>query len=100
MSMFVVQILSMPALIYNLEQMAADSLHSLQTHQILQRTLTLLETEQSLKIITNSMQGTQSLALLANIVHLFYAEPAGNTIDLGFPTFTVKANFFSFVCLF
>lgn len=92
MSMFLVQILSMPALVYHLEQMAADSLQALQTHQILQRSLVLLETEQSLKIITNSMQGTQSLALLANIVHLFYLEPAANTVDLGFPAFT-------FVCM-
>lgn len=94
LSMFLVQILSMPALIYHLEQMAIDSLQSLQTNQILQRTLILLETEQSLKIITNSMQGTQSLTLLANIVHLFYLESPANTIDLGFPSFTVRFFFF------
>lgn len=92
MSMFLVQILSMPALVHHLEQYAVDSLQSLQTNQILQRTLTLLETEQSLKIITNSMQGTQSLALLANIVHLFYLESPANTTSLGFPSFTVSVN--------
>lgn len=92
LSMFLVQILSVPALIYHLEQIAMDSLISLQTNEIIQRTLVLLEQEQSLKIIANSMQGTQSLALLANLVHLFYLEQPANTIALGFPIFT-------FVCM-
>lgn len=88
--MFLVQIFSVPALIHHLEQIGPDSLTALQTNEMLQRTLTLLEHEQSLKIITNSMQGTQSLALLANLVHLFYLEQTANTIQLGFPVFTVS----------
>lgn len=90
LSMFVVQILSMPALIYFLEQHASDSLQSLQSHDILQRTLALLIQDDSMKIITNSMQGTQSLALLANIVQLFYLEPMKNAIESGYPSFTVR----------
>lgn len=92
LSMFLVQILSVPALIYHLEQIGPDSLTALQSNEMLQRTLTLLEQEQSLKIITNSMQGTQSLALLANLVHLFYLEPMANTTQLGFPVFTVSIS--------
>lgn len=88
--MFVVQILSMPALIYFLEQHAGDSLQSLQSHDILQRTLQLLIQDDSMKIITNSMQGTQSLALLANIVQLFYLEPMKNAVESGYPSFTVS----------
>ncbi|XP_037044995.1 ubiquitin-protein ligase E3B [Bradysia coprophila] len=88
LSMFVVQILSMPALIYFLEQNANDSLQSLQSHDILQRTLQLLIQDDSMKIITNSMQGTQSLALLANIVQLFYLEPMKNALESGYPSFT------------
>lgn len=88
--MFLVQILSVPALVYHLEDISRDSIQSLQTNEMLQRTLTLLDDDQSLKIITNSMQGTQSLALLANLIHLFFLEPTNNTIELGFPVFTVK----------
>lgn len=90
MSMFVVQILSVPALVHHMEHLAADSLVSLQSHELLQKSLTLLDEEQSIKIIANSMQGTQSLALLANLVHLFYLEPAAKTVELGFPRFTVS----------
>lgn len=89
LSMFIVQILSMPALIYFLEQNANDSLQSLQSLDILQRSLRLLMQDDSIKIITNSMQGTQSLALLANIVHLFYLEPMKNVLESGYPSFTV-----------
>lgn len=83
----------MPALIYFLEQHASDSLQSLQSHDILQRTLQLLIQDDSMKIITNSMQGTQSLALLANIVQLFYLEPMTNAIESGYPSFTVTTFF-------
>lgn len=87
--MFLVQILSVPALVHHLDEIAGDSVQTLQTNEMLQRTLTLLDDDQSMKIITNSMQGTQSLALLANIIHLFYLEPVNNTVDLAFPVFTV-----------
>lgn len=97
MSMFVVQIVSVPALVHHMELLAADSLASLQAHELLQKSLTLLEQEQSIKIIANSMQGTQSLALLANLVHLFYLEPAAKTAELGFPKFNVSAGF---VCVY
>lgn len=83
----------MPALIYFLEQNASDSLQSLQSRDILQRTLNLLIQDDSMKIITNSMQGTQSLALLANIVQLFYLEPMKNAVESGYPSFTVLLFF-------
>lgn len=93
--MYLVQIFSVPSLIHHLEQISPETLQTLQKHELLQRILSLLEQEQSQKIITNSMQGTQSLALLANIVHLFYLEPAANTTILGFPIFTVTYYYYS-----
>lgn len=74
MSMFLVQVLSVPALVHHLEQMTSESLVQLQTLEVLSRALVLLEGEQSMKIIANSMQGTQSLALIANMVQLFHLD--------------------------
>lgn len=88
--MFLVHILSTPALIYQIEANVPDSLQLFQTHSILERSLDLLEKEQNMKIITNSMKGTQSLALLANLIHLFHLEPIETAAKFGFPTFTVK----------
>lgn len=90
MSMFLVHILSTPALIYQIESNISETLQLFQTNAILERSLELLEKEQNLKIITNSMKGTQSLALLANLIHLFHLEPIETATKFGFPTFTVK----------
>lgn len=94
MSMYLVHILSTPALIYQIETHVPDSLLLFQTHSILKRSLDLLETEQNMKIITNSMKGTQSLALLANLIHLFHLEPIETATTFGFPTFTVSSKIF------
>lgn len=96
MSMFLVQILSTPALIYQIEAHVPDSLQSFQTYSILKRSLDLLEEEQNMKIINNSMKGTQSLALLANLIHLFHLEPIETATTFGFPLFTVSLRNFAF----
>jgi len=62
----------------------------------LKRCLNLLENEQSMKILTNSLQGTQTLALLSNFVHLFHLLEINESIELGFPLFTVMNNCFMF----
>lgn len=90
MTMFLIHILSTPAMIYHIELLTPDCLQTLQSHSIFERSLRVLESEQSMKIINNSMKGTHSLALLANIVHLFHLEPIESAINLGFPTFTVR----------
>lgn len=87
--MFLVHILSTPALIYQIEANVSESLHLFQMHSILERSLDLLEKEQNMKIITNSMKGTQSLALLANLIHLFHLEAIETATQFGFPKFTV-----------
>lgn len=92
MSMFLVHILSTPALIYQIEAHVSDSLQLFHTHRILKRSLDLLEQEQNMKIITNSMKGTQSLALLANLIHLFHLEPIETATTFGFPLFMVCIN--------
>lgn len=88
--MFLVHILSTPALVYQIEAHVPDSLQLFPTHSILRRSLDLLENEQNMKIITNSMKGTQSLALLANLIHLFHLEPIETATTFGFPIFTVS----------
>lgn len=90
MSMFLVHILSVPALVYQIETNVPDSMQIFQTNTLLERSLELLEKDQNMKIITNSMKGTQSLALLANLIHLFNVEQIEAATEIGFPTFTVN----------
>lgn len=70
-----------------------DSMQMFHTHNMLERSLELLEKEQNMKIITNSLKGCQTLALLANLIHLFDLESIKSietASKLGFPSFTVN----------
>lgn len=92
MTMYIVQILSLPALVYQIEMNVNDSMQMFHTHNMLERSLELLEKEQNMKIITNSLKGCQTLALLANLIHLFDLESIKSietATKLGFPSFTV-----------
>lgn len=95
MSMFLVHILSVPALIYQVESNVPDSMQLFLSNYILKYSLDLLEKEQNMKIVINSMKGTQSLALLANLTHLFHVEPIESATKLGFPVFTVSFQLFN-----
>lgn len=88
--MFLVHILSVPALIYQVESNVPDSMQLFLSNNILKYSLDLLEKEQNMKIVINSIKGTQSLALLANLTHLFHVEPIESATKLGFPVFTVS----------
>lgn len=89
MTMYLVQILSLPAIIYQIEANVSESLQMFHTHSIFERSLRLLEKEQNIRIVTNSLKGCQTLALLANLTHLFHMEPIESATSLSFPTFTV-----------
>lgn len=89
-TMFLMHILSTPALLHHVESLAPDCLQLLQAHNVLEHSLQILEDEKSMKIITNRIKGTQSLALLANLAHLFHLEPLESATNLGFPTFSVS----------
>lgn len=94
MSMFVTKILSVPAILYQLENSSIECINSLQTQNILEKCLNLLASEQSMRIVNNSLRGTESLALLANLIHLFNLEPLESAAELGFPNFVVSYNLF------
>ena len=61
--------------------------------EMLSRSVKLLNDDQTMKVVVNSLQGTQILSLLANIVHLFHLESVTSATELGFPDFTVRFHF-------
>uniref|UniRef100_A0A182Y2X1 Ubiquitin-protein ligase E3B n=1 Tax=Anopheles stephensi TaxID=30069 RepID=A0A182Y2X1_ANOST len=88
LSQFLVQILSVPGMIMQLEQFTPECLVSIQSHGTLEKTLDLLSGEQSTKFVVASLQNSNLLALLANVVHLYYLEPPENASKLAYPAFT------------
>lgn len=62
----------------------------LQTHELFERVVEFVQTEQNLRIIFNTLEGSYSLCLLANLVHLAYEERDGALPKLAFPKFNVR----------
>uniref|UniRef100_A0A182WMD3 Ubiquitin-protein ligase E3B n=1 Tax=Anopheles minimus TaxID=112268 RepID=A0A182WMD3_9DIPT len=88
LSQFLVQILSVPGMIAQLEQHTPECLVSIQSHGTLEKALDLLAGEQSRKFVMASLQNSNLLALLANLVQLYYLEPPENAAKLAYPAFT------------
>ncbi|XP_059616047.1 ubiquitin-protein ligase E3B [Phlebotomus argentipes] len=89
LTMFLIHVLSVPALVATVETHIPEFMAQLQSLKILQLSVDLLGAEISMRVITNSIQGTQTLALLANLVHLFNMEPLPIATEMAFPTFTI-----------
>ena len=70
MSIYLLNVLSIPALTLHLKQSSPDSLNMLQKNRIVARSVELLSQEQQLKIHFNALEGSYALCLTANLVHM------------------------------
>ncbi|XP_052798070.1 ubiquitin-protein ligase E3B-like [Mya arenaria] len=77
LSLFVLNILAVPAIVHHIATLAPDCLTLLITNRVFKRSLDLLTNEQSTRIIFNSLEGNYALCLLANMIHLGYSELEG-----------------------
>lgn len=92
LALFILHILTVPALVHQIETLTPDYLTKLTEMELLSKSIQLLSTEEAMSNLIQNVQGTQILALIANVVHLFNAEPCQKAIDLGFPNFTVSTT--------
>ena len=99
MTQFILHMLTVPALIHQIETLTPDYMSKLADIELLSKCIKLLSKEEAIQGIISSVQGTQILALLANLVHLFNAEPVQRAVELGFPDFTVRLQIPFFVLL-
>lgn len=67
-----------------------QSVVTLGHHNIFGRSLELLSSQQSMRIVFNTLEGSYALCLLANLIQLAYIERHTTLKDLCFPTFTVS----------
>ncbi|KAK4876027.1 hypothetical protein RN001_012449 [Aquatica leii] len=89
MSMFLIHIFSVPALVQHLENITPDCISVLINHTIFAKALELLSSQQSMRIVFNTLEGNYGLCLLANLVQLGYIERETVLKELAFPTFTI-----------
>lgn len=76
-TVFLLNILSVPAIVHHIRIMSPDCLVLLMTHRIFKRSLVLLSNNQVTKIIFNTLEGNYALCLLANLIQLGNSEMEG-----------------------
>jgi len=63
-------------------------------HSILRTTIELLSSEQNLKILFNTLEGSYALCVVANIIHMAHIEKNSTLCDLYYPEFSVIIAFY------
>ncbi|XP_064107609.1 ubiquitin-protein ligase E3B-like isoform X1 [Macrobrachium nipponense] len=87
LSLTTIHILSIPALVHHLGTVAPEALQMFHKHGIFERVVEFVQTEQNLRIIFNTLEGSYALCLLANLIHLAYEERESAFPTLAFPKF-------------
>jgi ubiquitin-protein ligase E3 B len=85
LSQFVCQILSIPALIYQLDQLCPEAMKNFQSRDLFEKCLNLIYDKDNFKFVSSSLQGAKLLALTANLIQLYFMEPIEKIQELAFP---------------
>ncbi|XP_059216433.1 ubiquitin-protein ligase E3B [Stomoxys calcitrans] len=88
MAQFLIEILSVPALIYHLSTVAPQCIEQMSSMWILKRALNISEDINWFKDYGAKMPATKSLALLGNIINLFNIENITEAKLLAYPLLT------------
>ncbi|PNF41016.1 hypothetical protein B7P43_G08820 [Cryptotermes secundus] len=88
MTMFLIHILSVPALILHIQGLAHECSSVLVGHNVFTKSLELLSSEQNMRIVFNTLEGNYALCLLANLIQLAYIQREDALKDVAFPAFT------------
>ncbi|XP_077511129.1 ubiquitin-protein ligase E3B [Amblyomma americanum] len=72
MNLFLLHVLSVPALVHHMLNIAPEAVTLLNAHGLFRRSLDILVVEQNMRILFNALEGNYALCLLANLVHLAY----------------------------
>ncbi|XP_011307352.1 ubiquitin-protein ligase E3B [Fopius arisanus] len=87
-SLFLINIFSVPALVYHLNLLSPECITCFATHSLFSRSLEILNSDQNLRIIFNALEGSYALCLLANLIQLASIDSEDLLKDLYFPSFT------------
>ena len=92
MAQFLIEILSVPALVYHLSTTAPQCIEQMSSMWILKRALGISEDPEWFTDYGKNMPGTKSLALLGNIINLFNIENLNEAKLLAYPLLTVSCR--------
>lgn len=98
LTMYIIQILSVPTLIFHMQQIAPESLAVFRTHSMFDKCLEFLSADQNLRIVFNTLEGNYALCLLGNLIQLAYIERDLALSETFYPTFVIVVTRFLDSC--
>ncbi|KAJ8725864.1 hypothetical protein PYW08_004047 [Mythimna loreyi] len=98
LTMYIIQILSVPTLVYHMQQISPESISSFRSYSMFDKCLEFLSTDQNMRIVFNTLEGNYALCLLANLVQLAHSEREYAQSESYYPTFVLVVTRFLDSC--
>ncbi|KAL4711976.1 hypothetical protein ACJJTC_011283 [Scirpophaga incertulas] len=98
LTMYIIQILSVPTLVFHMQQIAPESVAMFRTYSMFDKCLEFLSTDQNMRIVFNTLEGNYALCLLGNLIQLAHLERDHALNDTFYPTFVLVVTRFLDSC--
>ncbi|XP_046964892.1 ubiquitin-protein ligase E3B [Vanessa cardui] len=98
LTMYIIQILSVPTLVFHMQQISPESMAAFRTHSMFDKCVDFLSADQNMRIVFNTLEGNYALCLLANLIQLAYSERDHAQPGTYYPTFVLVVTRFLDSC--
>ncbi|CAG9585150.1 unnamed protein product, partial [Danaus chrysippus] len=98
LTMYIIQILSVPTLVFHMQQISPESMAAFRTHSMFDKCIEFLSADQNMRIVFNTLEGNYALCLLANLTQLAYTEREYAQPSTYYPTFVLVVSRFLDSC--
>ncbi|XP_013180712.1 PREDICTED: ubiquitin-protein ligase E3B isoform X1 [Papilio xuthus] len=98
LTMYIIQILSVPTLIYHMQQISPESIAAFRSHAMFDKCLEFLSTDQNMRIVFNTLEGNYALCLLSNLIQMAHLEREHALPESFYPTFVLVVTRFLDSC--
>ncbi|XP_045782566.1 ubiquitin-protein ligase E3B [Maniola jurtina] len=98
LTMYIIQILSVPTLVFHMQQISPESIAAFRTHGLFDKCVEFLSADQNMRIVFNTLEGNYALCLLANLIQLAYCEREHAHPTTYYPTFVLVVSRFLDSC--
>ncbi|XP_004930382.1 ubiquitin-protein ligase E3B [Bombyx mori] len=98
LTMYIIQILSVPTLVYQMQQLSPESIAAYRTHSMFDKSIEFLSTDQNMRIVFNTLEGNYALCLLGNLIQLAHLEKDHAMKETYYPAFILVSTRFLDSC--
>ncbi|XP_045532186.1 ubiquitin-protein ligase E3B [Pieris brassicae] len=98
LTMFIIQILSVPTLVFHMQQISPESISTFRTHALFDKSVEFLSADQNMRIVFNTLEGNYALCLLGNLIQMAHIERDHALNETFYPTFVLVSTRFLDSC--